>query len=64
MTEYEYQVNFVLENSFISTCVYLAEEDDPDLAIAVAYDRLGHDGINAYDLDCIEITATKTGELH
>ena len=62
MTEHEYQVYFVLENSFISTCVYLAEEDN-DLAIAVAYDRLGQDGLNAYDLDIIEITATKTGEL-
>jgi hypothetical protein len=62
MTEHEYQVNFILENSFISTCVYLAEEDT-DLAIAVAYDRLGQDGVNAYTLDIIEITATKTGEL-
>jgi hypothetical protein len=62
MTEHEYQVNFVLETSFISTCVYLLEEDE-DKAIALAENQLGFDGLDISELHFIEITATKTGEL-
>jgi hypothetical protein len=61
MIEHEYEVQFVLELSSIITLAITAEEDE-ELAIAQAKDRLELDGIPIFKLDVLEVTAKKTGE--
>lgn len=59
--EHEYEVRFILELSNIITLAITAEEDE-ELAIAQAKDRLELDGIPIHKLDVLEVTAKKTGE--
>lgn len=61
MIEHEYEVRFILELSNIITLAITAEENE-ELAIAQAKDRLELDGIPIHKLDVLEAKATKTGE--
>jgi hypothetical protein len=61
MTTHEYEVSFHLENCVITTLAYVPEEND-DLPIGQAEDRLGYDGINIRTLDVLEVKTIKTGE--
>lgn len=61
MTTHEYEVRFSLENCVITTLSYVPEEDD-DLPIGQAEDRLREDGIDIRALDVLEVETTKTGE--
>jgi hypothetical protein len=61
MIEHEYEVRFILELSNIITLAITAEEDE-ELAIAQAKDRLELDGIPIFKLDVLEVTVKKTGE--
>jgi hypothetical protein len=61
MTTHEYEVRFSLENCFITTLAYVPEEDD-DLPIGQAEDRLREDGIDIRALEVLEVKTIKTGE--
>jgi len=61
MTTHEYEVRFSLENCSITTLAYVAEEND-ELPIGQAEDKLAYDGIDIGTLDVLEITVEKTGE--